>query len=347
MIENISKQSITNLINKNEFAFLNSDKIAYNFFVNNYDAKDEKYLNYFNLCKVFYKRHDNIGEKVLNHSNIYSMHFIRNNKNFNVIEHTEEFFILLKNIFSEKILAEYDIKSIEDLTEKLKYFKTSFINETTTEISEVNFFRVEEEKEDERLIVSVDPPTGVVRFSLTRPSNEGIQTAILKYFYDVYDWKGFNRESKYDDLTFMEEESFPKYPKHFNNLQIFEINFGYLINSDPTTILNRSFYRQRKFVKQFLNVCNIYCEQDAFGNKELNNKTELSNIEIESNKQIKYANANRIYCTPEFKMIVITKPTMIDDTPYASKLVIYQPLFKETISATKWLNHPIVYDARK
>ena len=251
------------------------------------------------------------------------------------------------------ILEIFKIETIESIgltkdnfENLLNKYKIEF-PENTIDITEIKYFRIEEEREKDRIILSIDPPTGIVRFAVTTPSSLGIFTAVHEYFYETYEpWSSFHEIVKKDDLNFWEKLSFPQNPTHRNNLQKFEIDFAKNSFITPVRQLARSFRRQIFYVNKYLKLCTYFSIQDAFGKKSIDLATERHGIEGKPN--FKYFLANRIYCMPEYKMIFVTRP-IVNEEPelFAYKLVIYQPLYKGETPESGYCYHDIIYESGK
>ena len=258
----------------------------------------------------------------------------------------EKLYNLILDIFQNETIESYGLTQ-ENFLDLLKNYQTNF-PENSNKIEEIEYFRIEEERDTDRLILSIDPPTGIVRFAITSPSNEGIFTAVNEYFYDIYDYHGeIQLIEKNDSLNFLEKNSYPQHPKNRNNFQIFEIDFAQNSNITPMRQLSRSFKRQIEYVNKYLKLCVFISLQDAYGKKDIDIETEM--IAIEGKPNYKFYLANRVYCMPQYKMILITEPVKTYEPQiYATKIVLYQPLYKETTPETKgYTDHDILCQGGK
>ena len=195
------------------------------------------------------------------------------------------------------------------------------------------------------MIVSVDPPSGTIRYSVTKLVNSGIVTPIRQFFEKEYDFYNYVKHQKIDRLNFWEKYSFEMSPMNLNNLQIFEIEFGLHHKAIPLKQLMRSFNRQRKYVGKLIDVATKYSLHDSFGKKEINKRYEREGI---AGTSLLYYQVRRIYTLPEYKMIVLRKPTeTTSNVPLASLLVMYQPLYASPIPEANWVQHELVYEAKQ
>ena len=270
---------------------------------------------------------------------IFSVHFIAKGGSDDVSFLQD----LLNGVFKQETLKQAGIEPGK-LAEILADYKQKF-PAFTTKIEDVKYFRIEEENEHCRLIVSVDPPTGTIRYSITQPSDAGIITPVQQYFEQEYVFYKFIKHEKIDCLNFWEQLSFHEYPQNDKNLQKFEVVFGLNYNAIPVKQLTRSFNRQRKFLGLFLDVATQYIIMDAFGKKGIDMKTEKDGLPGTS---LSYYQIQRFYTHTEFKMIVLSQPMETESgAPLASMVVIYQPLYVGPVPEAGWTQHDLVYEAAK
>ncbi|HHZ65868.1 MAG TPA: hypothetical protein EYN51_10325 [Flavobacteriales bacterium] len=272
----------------------------------------------------------------------------------------EDIWKLVNEIFSSQFISKNRI-SPKSLSRAINKMQLAFPpkGELRSE-NPVPVFRLEEIRNDLRIILWVNPLDFDVKLCFTHLDSLGIKSFIPEYYNTEFHWFDLYHElSARHHLDFREKWGFPQSPLALNNTQMFSIAFDCIdVEGVPLDLWAESGASQIAFLDKLLETCFLSIGRDIYqcGYIKADETEETPVLEgIPENIQsrpIRQYIGKRVFSTPEYDIILHFIPVDLEDDHgqgfvAAAASLTCHPFTTEPRPDLAWYYHPIVYDAGK
>ena len=269
----------------------------------------------------------------------------------------ELLFTVIQEVFSEDFLFQQNL-SEKELEETLEQLKNKPV-ENSINTSQFHNFRIEEIREDLRIILMINPKTLELKLCYSYWERlhfdvlkRGIASPVQDFYY--YFFNGLHSFWSYvskNTVSLLRNDVYDPYLNSNCNQEAFSIKFhtSGMRKSTPFGIAISSGKAQMKFLNKLLLFLYVNFGDDDFKLNEINKETECITEKIEDingkRKKLIYYQGIRAYSTPQFDIYLNFGPVIMQNQLYFQCRVDVFPFVNlpdsEKINKG-WREHPMV-----
>jgi hypothetical protein len=269
----------------------------------------------------------------------------------------ESLFAVIQEVFSNDFLFKQNF-SEQELEETLEQLKNKPV-ENSTNTSQFHNFRMEEIREDLRIILMINPKTLELKLCYSYWERihfdvlkRGITSPVQDFYY--YFFNGLHSFWSYvskNTVNLLRNDVYNPYLNSNCNQEAFSIKFhtSGMRKSTPFGIAISSGKAQMKFLNKLLLFLHINFGDDDFKLNEINKETECFTEKIEDvdgkRKKLIYYQGIRAFSTPQFDIYLNFGPVILQNQLYFQCRVDVFPFVNlpdsEKIN-NGWREHPMV-----
>ena len=269
----------------------------------------------------------------------------------------ESLYAAIQEVFSDDFLAEQNF-SEQGLKETLEHLKNKPI-EKSTNISQFHNFRIEEIREDLRILLMINPKTLELKLcyskweriygdKIHRSLSSPVQDYFHRFFNGLYSFWSYVSKNT---VSLLRNDVYDPYVNSDCNQEAFSIKFhtSGMRKSTPFGIAISSGKAQMKFINELLVFLTLNFGDDDFKLNEIDIETECITEKIEDingkRKKLIYYQGIRAYSTPQFDIYLNFGPVIMQNQLYFQCRIDVFPFLNlpdsEKIN-NGWREHPMV-----
>lgn len=269
----------------------------------------------------------------------------------------ESLFAVIQEVFSDDFLSKQNF-SEQGLKETLEHLKNKPV-EKSTNISQFHNFRIEEIREDLRILLMINPKTLELKLcyskweriygdKIHRSLASPVQNFFHYYFNGLYSFWSYVSKNT---VSLLRNDVYDPYINSDCNQEAFSIKFhtNGMRKSTPFGIAISSGKAQMKFLNKLLLFLHVNFGDDDFKLNEIDVETECITEKIEDvngkRKKLIYYQGIRAYSTPQFDIYLNFGPVIMQNQLYFQCRIDVFPFLNlpdsEKINKG-WREHPMV-----
>lgn len=213
-------------------------------------------------------------------------------------------------------------------------------------------YRIEEIREDFRVILCISGIDLDIKLSFSPLSDEGINNPITRYYHNKYDYKNFTfqRFASIHDVLILEEIGHQMIPLALNNRQFFQIKCNMFTDDDNIIVkVTRSANSLKAQITPIINLMDICFGEDAYGRSYYSKEDQMELKNLPNNGQLILPCGERIYSGPEYDILLTFQPILEKDSEENEALISVLkihvwPFENKPIEKKGVYQHQLMYD---
>ena len=288
------------------------------------------------LKRVYPKKKES---KIISKNIVPSDYFSTENKYQKIWE-------IVSQVFSSSWIEEKGLNQTileQQLTENKKNFPEF---DKINSISPLPVIRLIEERNYFRIILLYNPIDDSIQLAFCSLEDVGMNTCFMDIIYSLFKYQNLFRLDQTFSLDFGEETKYPMSPKNKNNRQVFNFSFtDSSFEEDEKKVIKRAAGRQRKHVKNIVELLCLFMNSDLYGKRSIEKTNETITIDLKADNLV-YFFGRRIYSHPEFDLIINFNPDIqkvgknLNILDFEARMK-YFPVIKDKSEPKSWTWHHV------